>query len=61
MFLHVQSTQTLRMDSPCFFLTFFSLLNEDMYLLKKVSTFHLTNHGESGGPPISKISDQNLS
>jgi len=32
-----------------------------MYLLRRVSTFHFTNNGEAGGPPISKISDQNLS
>jgi len=39
----------------------FSSCSGDMYLLRKVSTFHLTNNGEVGGPPISKISEQNLS
>jgi hypothetical protein len=46
--------------SALFELTF-SSCSGDMYLLRRVSTFHLTNNGEAGGPPISKISDQNLS
>jgi hypothetical protein len=39
----------------------FSSCSGDMYLLRIVSTFHLKNNGEAGGPPISKISDQNRS
>jgi len=46
--------------STLFELTFNSC-SGDMYFLRRVFTFHLTNNGEARGPPISKISDQNLS
>jgi NADH-ubiquinone oxidoreductase chain 2 len=39
----------------------FSSCSRDMYLLRRVFTFHLTNNGEVGGPPIFKILDQNFS
>jgi hypothetical protein len=45
--------------SALFELTFSSCYG-DMYLLRRISAFHLTNNGEAGGPPISKISNQNL-
>jgi hypothetical protein len=38
----------------------FSSCSKDMYILRRVSTFQLPNNGEVGGPPIFKISDQNL-
>ncbi len=41
--------------SALFELTF-SSCSGDIYLLRRVSTFHLTNNGEAGGPPIFKIS-----
>ncbi len=34
MFLHVQSTQTLRMDNPCFFYTSLFLTNVHHFFLK---------------------------
>jgi len=58
---HSKKIKTVYQTRPsALFELTFSSGSGDMYLLRRVSTFHLTNNGEVGGPPIFKISDQNL-
>jgi hypothetical protein len=35
----------------------FNFCSRDMYLLRTIFTFHVTNNGEVGGPSIPKISN----
>ncbi len=46
--MHLDSFNTKTSDDALFELTF-SSCSGDMYLLRRVSTFHLTNNGEVGG------------